>query len=140
MIELPIRAESVLKRFTPRAKKIYEDRDKMDELLRDSEGKSRKFGIRAMYDDIKILRQLLSDYRKGQYRAISKSSILLIVAGLTYLITPIDILPDFILGLGFMDDAVVLGYVIRQLYDILDQYKTWKRADLQLESDEELEA
>ncbi len=124
-----IRPQSVLDRLTPRAKKIYQDRNKMEELLRDSEGKSRKMGIRQMYEDIKTLRDLLGDYRRGAYRNINKASVLMIIGGLIYLVSPIDLVPDFIFGLGFLDDAMILGYVIKRLYDVLDQYKIWKRTD-----------
>lgn len=134
---MPNRAESVLKHLTPRAQKIYEDRQKLDDLLKDSEGKSRKFGIRTMFEDIKVLRQLLSDYRSGAYRNVSKSAIFMITAGLVYLVSPVDMLPDFILGLGFMDDAMILGYVVKQLYDIIDQYKSWRLRAIPQEIEEE---
>lgn len=136
-MRMGIRPASVLERLTPRAKKIYEDRNKMDGLLKDSEGKSRKFGIRQMYDDIRTLRQLLGDYKRGAYRDVSKGSVVLIIAGLVYLVSPLDFLPDFILGLGFLDDAMILGYVVKQLYDVLDRYKIWKRADLHLQLPDE---
>lgn len=123
-----IRPASVLERLTPRAKNIYRDRNKVEDLLKDSEGKSRKFGIRQMFGDIKTLRHLLADYKRGAYRDVSRGSILLIIAGLVYLVSPIDIIPDFLFGLGFMDDAMILGYVIKQLYDVLDRYKAWKLA------------
>ena len=122
------RVEMVIKNLSPRAKNIYDDRQKLDELLKDSEGKSRKLGIKSMFEDIKVLRHLVSDYRSGHYRNVSKSAILMITAGLIYLVSPIDMLPDFILGLGFMDDAMILGYIIKQLYSIIDDYKIWRVA------------
>jgi uncharacterized membrane protein YkvA (DUF1232 family) len=123
---MAIRPASILDRLRPRAQKIYNDRDKMEELLRDSEGKSRKLGIRQMYADIKVLISLLSDYKKGSYRDINKGSVLFIIAGLVYLVSPIDLVPDFIFGLGFLDDAMILGYILKQLYEVLDRYKIWK--------------
>lgn len=118
-------ANTILKRLTPRAKNIYNDRQKLEALLKDSEGKSRKFGIRTLFEDVKILRRLVGDYRSGSYTNISKSQVLMILAGLVYLVTPVDLLPDFILGLGFLDDAMILGYIMKQLYDIIDHYKSW---------------
>lgn len=122
-----IRPAWILNRLNSRAKTIYEDRGKMENLLKDSEGTGRKPGIRQMYDDIRTLVELLRDYKSGAYRELSRSSALLIIGGLIYLVSPIDLLPDFILGLGFLDDAVILGYVIKQLFGVLDHYKTWKQ-------------
>lgn len=47
-------------------------------------------------------------------------SVLLILAAIAYLISPIDIIPEALLGpLGLADDAAVLAYLIKLLYDKL---------------------
>ncbi len=47
---------------------------------------------------------------------------LLIVAGVVYLFSPIDIVPDPILGFGLIDDAAVSVYIISTIKDELDKY------------------
>ena len=42
--------------------------------------------------------------------------IILIVLALLYVLNPFDILPDVILGLGWLDDIVILGLLVRYLY------------------------
>ena len=42
------------------------------------------------------------------------------------MVSPIDLVPDFIFGLGFLDDAMILVYILKQLYEVLDRYKIWK--------------
>lgn len=43
-------------------------------------------------------------------------SIRLTIAGaLGYLILPLDLIPDFIIGLGFTNDLAALGYVVDQV-------------------------
>ena len=42
--------------------------------------------------------------------------IILIVLALIYALNPFDILPDAMLGLGWLDDIVILGLVWRYLY------------------------
>lgn len=45
---------------------------------------------------------------------------MLILAAIVYLISPIDIIPEALLGpLGLADDAAVLAYLIKLLYDKL---------------------
>jgi uncharacterized membrane protein YkvA (DUF1232 family) len=44
--------------------------------------------------------------------------------GLLYLVSPIDLIPDFLPG-GYIDDAMVLAIVIKQVSSDLDKYKEW---------------
>lgn len=45
-----------------------------------------------------------------------------ILAALLYLVVPTDLTPDFIPGIGFLDDALVLRWVIQRLRKELDRY------------------
>ena len=42
--------------------------------------------------------------------------IIYIILALLYVLLPYDLLPDFLAGLGWLDDAVVLGLLLRFLY------------------------
>ena len=48
---------------------------------------------------------------------------ILIVAALIYLVSPLDLIPDFLLPFGFLDDAVVLLMLIRQILSIFGERK-----------------
>ena len=39
-----------------------------------------------------------------------------IILALLYALFPYDLIPDFLFGLGWLDDAVVLGFLLRFLY------------------------
>jgi uncharacterized membrane protein YkvA (DUF1232 family) len=45
---------------------------------------------------------------------------------LAYIISPIDLIPDYIIGLGQIDDAVILGLSLYFLEKDLRKYKEWK--------------
>lgn len=45
-----------------------------------------------------------------------------VLAWLVYLISPVDLLPDPVLGLGIIDDAVLLGFIISYIGKALDDY------------------
>lgn len=49
--------------------------------------------------------------------------IILIVAALIYTISPWDIVPDLILGPGWLDDAVIWGLVLRYFYVLKKRLK-----------------
>jgi DnaJ-domain-containing protein 1 len=42
--------------------------------------------------------------------------ILLIILAIIYVLSPYDILPDFIVGWGWLDDLAILGFLFRYLY------------------------
>jgi len=42
--------------------------------------------------------------------------IILIILAVLYVLSPYDILPDFIVGWGWLDDLAILGFLFRYLY------------------------
>ena len=86
-----------------------------------------KIGLWArLLEDFKLLYWLLKDYWKGEYRDISVWSILVFAAGIIYVLSPFDILPDFIPLVGQVDDAMVLIFCIFFLEKDLHKYREWK--------------
>lgn len=81
-----------------------------------------------MFEDIGLVISLTKDYTRNSYRNISKVSMAAIVAGIIYLVNPMDIIPDFLFG-GFIDDAAVIGYILTRLREELDRYKSWKNPE-----------
>jgi uncharacterized membrane protein YkvA (DUF1232 family) len=77
----------------------------------ETEDFSKKHINASWYDNFKILFSMITD---KEY-AVDKKTYLIIAGALAYVVFPIDIIPDFILGVGFLDDAFVLGFVIKQL-------------------------
>ena len=69
---------------------------------------------------------LLYDIEKKEYTMVSKGTIITVIAGLIYLVNPVDIVPDFLLG-GFLDDAAVIGYIVSKLKGEIQRYNEWKK-------------
>lgn len=89
-------------------------------------GSSEGSRLGRIKDDLRLLQSLCLAYWRGEYRSISPKSILFIVAGLMYFLSPLDALPDFIPGLGMFDDIAVLAWVMKQVTDELDAFRTWR--------------
>ena len=86
-----------------------------------------RFGLLArLFQNLKLLLPLLRDYWKGTYRDVSVRSIVIFLVGLAYIISPIDIIPDYIIGLGQIDDVAILGLSLYFLEKDLIKYKEWK--------------
>lgn len=114
--------------FSKIASKLINDKgktlDKIQEGLK--KATANKGSLTNIWDQLQLLFSLAKDYASGNYTAIPKSSIIAIVAALLYFISPLDLIPDFLVGLGFVDDAFVLGLVYKQVLKELDKYQAWK--------------
>jgi uncharacterized membrane protein YkvA (DUF1232 family) len=82
--------------------------------------------LSRLFEDIKLLFLLVRDYWKGVYRDVSIWSILVFTIGIIYILSPIDIIPDFNLGIGQIDDAAVLLLCLNFLEKDLYKYKEWR--------------
>ena len=58
---------------------------------------------------VRLFRGLLRDPR------VPRGSKVLLVVGAVWLASPIDLIPEFLPGIGGLDDAVVAGLVLRHL-------------------------
>lgn len=69
---------------------------------------------------------------------IDLKSKLIVAAGLIYFVVPTDLTPDFIPGIGYIDDAVVLGTLWKLMSEELERYvlflKETGRADDELDA------
>lgn len=77
-------------------------------------------------DDIYTLMRLLAAYTTGEYREIAVRSMLAVIAALLYFLNPMDVIPDFITGFGFLDDLTVLAYVVKTFKDEIDKFISWE--------------
>jgi uncharacterized membrane protein YkvA (DUF1232 family) len=83
--------------------------------------------LAAVRDDALALVRMVRDVIAGRYRKLPRRTLIAVVAGLIYLIDPIDLIPDFIPAIGLLDDAAVLAWVVRQVRRDLDAYLAWER-------------
>ena len=47
-------------------------------------------------------------------------------AGLAYVVSPVDVVPDFV-PLGFLDDVIVLGLLLRSVRSEVDTFRRWEQ-------------
>lgn len=121
----------LLKKLIPQARKYLEDRKRLKKLLSKASDKSVKLKDKknrdSLKEDLSSSVSLLKDWSKKEYTDIPIKSVTSIIAALIYFVLPTDIIPDFILGTGFLDDAAVFSYVFAVLKDDIDKYKLFKK-------------
>ncbi len=74
----------------------------------------------------KVMFGMLKDYRKGLYKDVPWFSIAAIAFVLLYVLNPLDIIPDFLPGIGYVDDFALLTITLRFIETDLHKYLDWK--------------
>jgi uncharacterized membrane protein YkvA (DUF1232 family) len=72
--------------------------------------------------------RLVRAHHRGDYREVAMTSLIVIVAAIIYVVNPLDLLPDWVPGLGLLDDAFILGLAIRRTRQTLDDFMIWETA------------
>ena len=129
---MDINFDDISKMFGKKAKEYAGDKEKTGKLLRDAAKKAndlekKKGPLEEIWDNIQLLFGMVKDWISGEYKEIPVGSIVVIIMGLLYFVSPVDIIPDFIPG-GLVDDALVLGLVIKQVKSDIEKYKAWKES------------
>ena len=88
--------------------------------------KLQKGGMKKYAELGKIMFGMLKDYKKGAYQNIPWFTIASIGFILLYVFNPLDIIPDFIPGVGYVDDFAIMTVVIRFIESDLHAYLDWK--------------
>lgn len=107
---------------TDQEKKAQELRDKLAKDFKEEEAVefAQTYKDKSWFEDFSILLKMFQD---PDYSLSSKTK-MLIMGTLAYVILPIDVVPDFIPIIGWLDDIFILGYTTKSLKDEIDTYKT----------------
>jgi uncharacterized membrane protein YkvA (DUF1232 family) len=82
--------------------------------------------LKRLLDDIHGLVRLVRAWVRGEYRTVSKRTIVLVVGALLYLVCPVDAILDTIPFAGLIDDAAVLGWVLSQVRSEIEVFAAWE--------------
>src|SRR3954470_15885934 len=72
--------------------------------------------------------RLTRDYTRAEYRDISESNLVTIIAALIYFVSPFDVIPDWVPILGHIDDAFVVSLALKTVRADLDTFMAWETA------------
>lgn len=99
-------------------------------VLKNEEAINKKFSganTLSKYAELgKILVGMLKDVKNGVYPQIPWFTIATAVLALLYVLNPFDIVPDFIPGIGYVDDVSVLAIGMGWIESDLHRYLDWK--------------
>lgn len=107
--------------------------DTVAEIIDKEDGVKSRFtkveALKKYWDDICLVFPLLKDWTSRKYTKVPWSVIATLVGSIVYVLSPVDLCPDFIPVAGYLDDATLFGFVISLAKDYLEEYKAWKKND-----------
>ena len=119
------KALQMLRQFNKEAKSYLKDNERLGYLLKEvltiAKGRGGK-----LWEDIQLLVRLVRASANGKYTGVSVQTLAVIVASILYFISPLDLIPDFIPGVGYVDDAAVIAWVLRSIAEELDDFRRWE--------------
>ncbi len=77
-------------------------------------------------DEVITSGRMVKAFVKGEYDGITTLNVTMLLAGLLYLVLPIDIVPDFLVGVGLLDDIAILTWIHSKLTTEIEEFKTWE--------------
>ena len=89
--------------------------------------------IDRVRDQLILCIALVRRWMHGEYDGVSRQTIVAVTAALLYFVVPLDVIPDFLIGVGFIDDASVVGYVMTMLAAEMDTFRRWQEREVERE-------
>ena len=86
-----------------------------------------KGSLRKVIGDLATLVRLVRAWFAKEYRQVPWPTIAIALGALIYFVNPFDAIPDFIPGVGYIDDALVIGVTVKSIKTALDAFRLWER-------------
>ena len=121
-------AQKELKKGFKKAKELLKDDEKMEKFLQKLEKKLKvipKVGTSLANVPTKI--SLVKSYIKKEYTEIPLGTIIALISALSYIVSPIDLIPDTIPGAGYLDDALVITACLKLVSSDIEDYQKWRK-------------
>ena len=122
---------TIYKRILDQATKVVGKKNKLlllctQVLSRIQKGDSPTSVAKDALHQIKVLVDLIQCTVTGKYKDMQVKSLVTVVAALIYFLSPIDIIPDFIPLLGFVDDFALISWVFSTISSEVQLFEKWR--------------
>ena len=121
-------AQNELKKGYKKAEILLHDENKLEIFLQKIENKLTIVPIVGnALSYIPVMISMIRSYVRKEYTEIPIGSILSMISALIYFVSPVDIIPDFLPVVGYLDDAAVVAACIKLVKSDIDDYKQWRK-------------
>ena len=110
------------------AEEMLKDEDKLERFFQRLEKKLKAVPVAGnALAYIPLMMSLVRSYVKKEYTDPPIASIMAIMVALIYVVSPVDIIPDFIPGVGYIDDGIVVAGCLALVRTDLEDYRIWRK-------------
>lgn len=114
-------------------------RERAEELARDATAaeavidraweKAERYGgqLDRLREDFFALMRFARATVSRRYGSVPWASLVTATAAILYFLNPFDLVPDFLIGAGLLDDATVIAVALRSLRGDLRAFQAWER-------------
>lgn len=128
MPKLSEEQNSILKKIFESFQKKEVGQEDLDKVCKNEEELKKRTSnkwLKSFAEEILCLIDMVKVVARRDYTEISKVSLATIVFTLIYVFSPLDLIPDFVLGVGFLDDAGMVTLCLKAVHDAVMAYKEW---------------
>ena len=126
-----ITQSAAFRRATSDAEAYAGDPKRLRKLVEDAVGKiniTPRGPFAETWPYLMAMIRLIRDYQRAEYRDISESNLLTVIAAILYFVSPFDVIPDWVPVLGHIDDAFVVSLALKSVRLDLDTFMAWETA------------
>src|SRR5437879_7930376 len=127
------RLEAEFAQAVKSAKAYVEDPQRLRELFEEAAKQAAsmpKEPFAETWPYFQAMLRLIRAYSQGNYRDVPESTLVVIIAAIIYVVSPLDVIPDALPALGYLDDATVLALAARRARQTLDDFMLWETTAL----------
>lgn len=124
-----IRPEELIDNLIKQAEAIYGRNPIVNNLLDKAFERVGKFAddFYGLQDQSLAMLRMLRSWYAREYTGLSKQSVVSLLASAIYIVSPLDIIPDFLPFIGRFDDRLILAYFIKKLNVEIQRYMAWEQ-------------
>ena len=126
---LQSRLETAFAQAVWNAKTYVNDSQRLSALFQEAAKQAKSLPKESFKDTwpyLQTMLRLIRAYYRGDYRLIAESTLVIIIAAVIYVVSPLDVIPDAIPAIGFLDDATILALALQRTKQELDDFMIWE--------------
>ena len=82
--------------------------------------------LQGVWGELQALLRLVRAWARGEYRKVPWRTVAVAIGALLYVLDPLDAIPDWIPGIGFLDDATMVALLVGSIRGDLTRFLRWE--------------
>lgn len=91
--------------------------------------KRRAWALRRVARALRLCVPMTRDVMQGRYRPVPWKAFALLALALAYLVMPFDLIPDFLVIIGVLDDVIIVSWLLSRVDHELAAYRRWREGE-----------